>query len=776
MKYLFWAVSILFFCSSYAQNQGNIWYFGEGGGLDFNGGEPVVLSDGEVFAAPQNFGEGLNNEGSSVVSNDLGELLFYSNGESVWNRNHQVMPNGTDLMGMYSSTHSALIVPRPGSDSLFYVFTTDGLERNLEDGFRYSVVDMCLDDGLGDVKADEKNVLLIDVASEKIAAVSHANGTDVWIMAHRYNDDDYYAYLLTEDGLSAPVITEIGSVHEGNGFFAGIGQMKFSPDGSQLAMVYSNVNPSAIEVFDFDNSTGVLSNFRDLDPSFNEYGVEFSPDGTKLYVSSLSGIHQFDLSAGSEGAINATKTSLTSSACAPSGMQLGPNGKIYISRCTNYLACVQEPNNAGLACGFNEVEISISPATSNVSLPSFIAGYTYNNSSYDCNITTCEDTIVLPCDDDDPCTVNDQVTVDAFNNSVICIPCSGTFLANCDFTEILPCDDEDSCTANDVVVVSACDNDIICIPCAGILEPTCDETMVLPCNDSDPCTINDQVTVSACDENFICVPCAGTLEADCSDTEVLPCNDGDPCTINDQVTVSACDNSFICVPCAGEAAESCDQTIAVTCNDGNDCTENDLEIRDACFLDVVCVPCAGTPITPVDCDDLDCANGIEFWDEESCGCQTELTELGCTDALACNYNETATCDFGCDYSCLDCLGVPFGDWTLDECGDCLSPTDPNRDFDCQEFIYMPNSFTPDNDGLNDVFEIGYTGDFTLFQIEIFNRWGELIYFSSDPSFKWPGSMNGGRYYVPNGVYTVRIEYTRPSGEARVIFGSVAMVR
>ncbi|MFK7756603.1 MAG: gliding motility-associated C-terminal domain-containing protein [Flavobacteriales bacterium] len=820
MKIILWLSLMALRLCSYSQNQGNIWYFGEGAGLDFNTEEPTPLTDGQIFAAPQNFNEGLNNEGSSVISNDLGEFLFYTNGETIWNRNHDIMPNGEDLMGMYSSTQSSLIIPRPESDSLFYVFTTDGLERNLEDGFRYSVVDMCLDDGLGDVKPDEKNIQLIDVASEKIAAVQHANGIDIWIVAHRYNDDDYHAYLLTENGLSAPVITEIGSVHQGNGFFAGIGQMKISSDGTQLAMVYSNVNPSAIELFDFDNSTGILSNFKDLDSSFNEYGLEFSPDGTKLYVTSLTGIHQFDLTAGggTEAEINASKLSLTSAACAPSGMQLAPNGKIYISRCNNYLACVQEPNNAGLACSFNEVEITLGQGLFNVSLPNFLSGYTYSNSSYSCDDPDCVDTIVLPCDDNDDCTINDEITVDALDNSIVCIPCSGTPEANCDFTEILPCDDGDPCTINDQITVSSCDNDLVCIPCAGtfeadctetialpcddgnsctsgdiqlvsacdatvtcepcagIFEASCENTIVLPCDDKDSCTINDEITVSACDIDFICIPCAGTIEANCENTVTLPCDDGNDCTINDQVTVSACDNDLICIPCAGEDELPCAQTITVSCDDGNACTENDIEIRDACSPDEICVPCMGTLITPLLCDDLDCSNGIEFWDTETCSCITESTILGCTDNNACNYNPEATCSSDCDYSCEDCLGVPFGDWTFDECGECLSPTDPNRDLDCLTSIYVPNSFTPDNDGINDVFGIAYTGGFNSFQVEIFNRWGELIFFSTDPDFRWLGNMENGDYYVPIGVYTVRIEYSRADFKAESIIGSVSLIR
>jgi len=372
---------------AHAQNQGNIWYFGEGVGLDFSTTEPTVLTDGQIFANPQNFGEATINEGSSVISSDEGELLFYTNGEQVWNREHGIMPNGSDLMGMYSSTQSSLIIPKPGSDSLFYVFTTDGLERDLEDGMRYSIVNMCLDDGLGDVLDSLKNTLLIDIASEKLAAVKHENGTDVWIVGHRYNDDAYYSFLLTEEGLEPPIITEIGSIHQGNEFYAGIGQMKINSAGTKLAMVFSNVTPAVAELFDFDSSSGVLSNTIHLNATGNEYGLDFSLDGTKLYVTNLSGVHQFNLTSGggTEEEINASKFTLTSAACIPSGMQLAPNGKIYISRCSNYLAAIEQPNLPGVLCGYTEQSIVLGSGVSNNNLPNFLSGYSYDNSSYNCD-------------------------------------------------------------------------------------------------------------------------------------------------------------------------------------------------------------------------------------------------------------------------------------------------------------------------------------------------------------------------------------------------------
>lgn len=86
-----------------AQNQANNWYFGVNAGLTFNTTPPSALTDGVVNTA----------EGSATMSDASGNLLFYTDGITVWNRNHQIMPNGTGLLGDPSAAQSAIIVPKP---------------------------------------------------------------------------------------------------------------------------------------------------------------------------------------------------------------------------------------------------------------------------------------------------------------------------------------------------------------------------------------------------------------------------------------------------------------------------------------------------------------------------------------------------------------------------------------------------------------------------------------------------------------------------------------
>src|SRR5690554_6495488 len=109
MRNIFFMLFILSMSVSYSQGEANIWYFGYNAGLDFNSGTPVALTDGELYT----------NEGCATISNSQGELLFYTDGVTVYNRHHQVMQNGTGLLGHSSSAQSATVVPKPGYADLY---------------------------------------------------------------------------------------------------------------------------------------------------------------------------------------------------------------------------------------------------------------------------------------------------------------------------------------------------------------------------------------------------------------------------------------------------------------------------------------------------------------------------------------------------------------------------------------------------------------------------------------------------------------------------------
>ena len=194
--------------------EGNIWYFGQNAGLDFNSGAPVALTDGQLNTL----------EGCATISDQNGALLFYTDGMTVYDRNHGIMPNGTGLVGNNSSTQSSIIVGKPMSVDIYYIFTIDGTTGG-GIGLHFSEVDMTLNGGLGDVNSI-KNVMLFPYGCEKVTAVKHQNGTDFWIVSRLENSNEYHSYLLSSSGVNTtPVVTNIGPVYNQT-----IGYLKCSPN------------------------------------------------------------------------------------------------------------------------------------------------------------------------------------------------------------------------------------------------------------------------------------------------------------------------------------------------------------------------------------------------------------------------------------------------------------------------------------------------------------------------------------------------------------------
>jgi gliding motility-associated-like protein len=353
---------------SHAQGEANIWYFGQNAGLDFNTGNPVALNDGQLSTL----------EGCATICNSSGQLLFYTDGTTIWNSIHQIMPNGTGLFGHPSSTHSATIVPLPGSSTLFYVFTLDAFVGI--NGFCYSIVDMSLNGGLGAVTV--KNIQLYTPSNEKLSVVKHANDIDFWVVTRQWNSNNFVAYLLTSGGLSTtPIISSAGAVISGSTNNV-LGQMKISPDGSKLALCNLHDN---VELYDFNTNTGVVSNAIQIYNTDKSYGVEFSPNSQLLYVSNSNQlIHvykilQFDVNAPDVPSSLQTIYTTNEAYAQIWAMQLGPDGKIYAAEAEKMsLAVIQNPNQVGIGCNFQPNAINLAGRTCKLGLPPFVSSFLFN--------------------------------------------------------------------------------------------------------------------------------------------------------------------------------------------------------------------------------------------------------------------------------------------------------------------------------------------------------------------------------------------------------------
>ncbi len=360
-----------------AQNQAANWYFGENAGLNFLSGSPVPILTGALSTM----------EGCSSISTSDGALRFYTDGIYVWDKHDNLMPNGSGLMGDPSSTQSGIIVPKPGSSNIFYIFTVDEVSTSPvggTNGLRYSVVDMNLNGFLGDVVSGQKNILLTAPLCEKVTAVGHANGTDIWVIAQKWGTNNFYSYLVTSSGVNTtPVISSAGVVIQGD-IDNAKGYLKVSPDGKTIAK--ANAGLKSVEIFGFNTTTGEVSNqnvITDNGLGGEPYGIEFSPNSELLYVNTWKSkpgkiLYQYNLKApdvvGSRVQI-ATGTE--------GALQLAPDNRIYVAQNQNSnLSVINEPNNLGAACLFNYLTVSLGGKTSRWGLPPFIQSFFSFNPGY----------------------------------------------------------------------------------------------------------------------------------------------------------------------------------------------------------------------------------------------------------------------------------------------------------------------------------------------------------------------------------------------------------
>jgi hypothetical protein len=356
---------LFFLLQVYPQGkEANIWYFGWGAGIDFNQGTPpVALTNSQMY-----LGSGPA-AGSASIADSNGNLLFYSDGITIWNKEHQFMQNG-QYMGDIS-TQGAMIVPKPSNNHLYYYFNFKWVANANEVIFQYSIIDMNLDNGLGGVITNQKGLLLLSNTSYHLSAVKNQSTNDIWVLTHGYMNDEYYAFKISEDSLQmTPVISQAGSV-----FQNGAGHMKISPDGEKIAAAEPDGASRFFEILDFDSNTGLVSDSNLVHQGGDCNAVEFSPDNTKFYAM-RNYIYQYNLEAGSPEQILASEVLLSNQSASESALQTGPDGKIYCAMGTNdYLNVINEPNELGLACDFVENAIYLEGRQTTGGLPSFIQSY-----------------------------------------------------------------------------------------------------------------------------------------------------------------------------------------------------------------------------------------------------------------------------------------------------------------------------------------------------------------------------------------------------------------
>lgn len=338
--------------AQYNMPQNKIWIFGFQAGLDFNGNVPVPIT------SAMNSGNLAGTlEANTSVCDSAGTLLFYTDGTSVWNRFGTVMPNGVNLTGLgggptdnatNSTSQGALIVPMPDSAGKYYIFSLTAVDQpaNKRGKLFYSIVNMSLAGGNGDVVAAQKSIPVDSGLTEKMIGIV-GDRCNIWVLTCVRNQAVYKAYEITAAGLNpVPVISNTGTPKN-----LSFGCLAVSPDRKLVACSEQAIfgGNNGLELSQFDAATGQVYNAIQMEPLLGYYGVCFSPDNTKLYGSSFTSVFQFDVTAANPAS---TKTLITGNG-RNTDLQLGPDSRIYFHHSAtdgNSLSYIRFPNATGTAC------------------------------------------------------------------------------------------------------------------------------------------------------------------------------------------------------------------------------------------------------------------------------------------------------------------------------------------------------------------------------------------------------------------------------------------
>lgn len=383
MRKIVFLFLMLFSSPAFSQIQ-NIWMTGHllnliypKGGIDFSSGSADTFS---VFREMGFFSI------NTMINDASGNLLCYTNGIYIANSNHDTLLNSQNYNPGYATNvhwyglnvpQSVIILPYP-DDSLKYIIFHCSAERFYDGSIyqwqpthlTYSKVDMNLDQGLGGIPSNEKNITIINdtLIYGHMVATKHANGRDWWVLMHRYYSDKFYKILVTPDTIQV-FDQNIGSLITDDVW----GQAVFSADGSKYALFTDH----ALDLYDFDRCSGDLANHQSLyfPDSVYRTGIAFSPNNRFLYANTQLNIFQYDL-----WAANIDSSAQLIAPWIPANMpfptifwncQLAPDNKIYIGTYggDSILHYIDNPDISGVGC--NVVQNSFYLASRNMTVPTY---------------------------------------------------------------------------------------------------------------------------------------------------------------------------------------------------------------------------------------------------------------------------------------------------------------------------------------------------------------------------------------------------------------------
>ena len=375
-------VCILFPLLVFPQGEFNNWYFGDHTGITFNNGAPIALTNCSAGFYDQQV--------SCTVSDSLGNLLFYSDGWNVYNRNHQIMPNGLQIDMTFASNQGIFCVPFLQDHNLYYLLTAGRGYNNSHPpvGLRYSIIDMQLDGGLGDIETGQKNIQIPSGWDDcnTVTGTRHMNNHYAWVVSRKWHNSSYYtSYLIDQNGIDTTAVLSNSLITMNvTPPYAGPSDLtwtiKISPDGKKLVTSYAISDQ--LEVCNFNSQTGQVTplflSHQTLNIMFGS--LEFSRDSKYLYaVEYMLLLHdyhivQYDATAVDSVSFQQSKI-VIDSVTDGIGYQLGPDGKIYCGEYSTFLNVINNPSTQGLGCNYQKNAVDLLGRYSFYGFPQLLQRY-----------------------------------------------------------------------------------------------------------------------------------------------------------------------------------------------------------------------------------------------------------------------------------------------------------------------------------------------------------------------------------------------------------------
>ncbi|MCB9274307.1 MAG: gliding motility-associated C-terminal domain-containing protein [Lewinellaceae bacterium] len=747
----------LLFLFANAQNEGLIWYFGSMAGLDFTSGTPVQLFDGAIQAF----------QGCATANDANGYLLFYTNGGgrppgpqapsagAIWNRNHQLMYDMQGAQGGgYSSAQSSIVIPKPGAPGKYLLFTMEESEFDLGGaiagqpqgrGLSYFEIDMSLNGGLGAVALADQRLHV--PAYENLTAVRHANGQDYWIITVDASTGNFLFFLVNSSGIQAPISQPSGLsiVLEG--------PVKAAPDGAHLFIQEY--------LFAFDPATGQSSAPIQL-PFSSSYSSTFSPNSRYLYTAknglSTARISQFDLQASDVAASRQEMALLPNTLCR--GMQLAPDGKAYFlelpvpSQGVILLSAIECPNTDSPAISHAVFSFNIT-GLGFAMLPNFPDHLFANEGQIDVElgperILECNgDTAIL--DAQNPGAVFLWSTGDT--TQAIKVSAPGTYSVtvsnNCGAAADTAVVASGPNTAPELSIIGA---PYICPGGSTLLSGQANESTTFLWQDgssqasilvAEPgdysLTVTDQCGLST----------TATASVALLETPLITVNGPEALCPDEPATLLATsdtgDNYQWSTANTGPSADIVGPgTYSITVSNSCGAADTGFTILPLPLPQVSIM--GDTILCPGDEKQL-MAEALDAtalrWSTGQQQTAITVTRPGAYQVIASNSCGEATAAIALQ---------PLG---------------------CPSCFYIPNAFSPNDDGRNDAFSPIAACEVTDYRFQVFSRWGSLVFESGSPGAAWNGTAQGSP--LPAGVYAWVLTY-KLGRELQMQEGEVSLVR